>query len=74
MAAIGSLKSQPADETKAVFEAVVIRATREFGIRKIDARFEGWMDGALQASMTIWLPIRIPGLKGNPVFDLAVAI
>ena len=72
--ALGSLESQTASETKSIWDATLARATKEFGIRKIDARIAEALSSAPKVSMAIWLPIRIPTLKTNPVYDLALAI
>lgn len=72
--ALGTLKSQVAADTKKIWEATIVRATKEFGIRKIDARFGDVLEAPPKLSMTIWLPIRIPTTKANPVYDLAVGV
>jgi hypothetical protein len=74
IAALGSLESQKKVETEAVFEDAISRAMKEFKIRSIDARFGKALVKAPKLAMTIWLPIRIPARKENPVFDLAIGV
>jgi hypothetical protein len=74
LAALGGLESQKKAETEAVMEGTIARATKEFKIRAIDARFGKALAKAPKLVMTIWLPIRIPARKDSPVFDLAIGV
>jgi hypothetical protein len=72
--AFGTLNAQSSGETREIWDSVLKRAIREFSIRKIDAKFTDRLPSPPKLRMTIWLPIRIPGLKMNPVYDLAVGV
>jgi hypothetical protein len=74
IAALGTRKSQNVAETKAILEGALGRAAKEFKIRKIEAKFGGALEKAPKLSMTIWLPIRIPARKEDPVYDLALGV
>lgn len=74
IATLGTLRNQDASETKEIWSAAHDRTMREFSLRKIDARFGESIDEPGKLSMTIWLPMRIPTMTANPVYDLAVGI